>query len=233
MTKQTKAQRLAEFLIARQSCLGSDRFSMRDDDARREWDNYKEAAAELRRLDALNAALVEALEDFSSYVRDEQCATDGFVTYSNTQIHRLVFKARAALAKSKGADMTTDREVMQMALDAMDSDSPDIQLRAATTLRARLAQREEKPEPVAFGIIACNTGKICEVALSAEEVAEIHPRYIAPLYAEPQKRSWQGLTDEELCDVCEALGVTVAGPASEAINALFRAIEAKLKEKNA
>lgn len=37
----------------------------------------------------------------------------------------------------------TDRELMQQALDALDSDNPDIQLRAATALRARLAQ----PEP--------------------------------------------------------------------------------------
>lgn len=88
-TPQSKAQRLADWLVKLNV-----------------WSPVKtlntiEAAAELRRLDALNAELVEALEDFSSYVRDEQCATDGPVTYSNTVIHRLVFKARAALAKAK------------------------------------------------------------------------------------------------------------------------------------
>lgn len=84
MTEQTKAQRLADALDL-------------------VWTGglAPEAAAELRRLDALVGELVEALEDFSSYVRDEQCSTDGPVTYSNTQIHRLVFKARAALAKAK------------------------------------------------------------------------------------------------------------------------------------
>ena len=36
----------------------------------------------------------------------------------------------------------TDRELMQQALEAMESDNPDIQLRAAIALRARLAQPE-------------------------------------------------------------------------------------------
>ena len=38
----------------------------------------------------------------------------------------------------------TDRELMQMALDALDSDNPDVQLRIATALRARLAQPERE-----------------------------------------------------------------------------------------
>ena len=40
--------------------------------------------------------------------------------------------------------MTTLREAAQMALDALDSDNPDIQLRAATHLRAALAQPERE-----------------------------------------------------------------------------------------
>jgi hypothetical protein len=89
MTEQTKAQRLADefengVVVAHTN----------------QW--KEEAAFELRRLDALNAELVEALRDFSDYVRDEQSSTDGAVAYSNTQIHRLAFKARAALAKAEG-----------------------------------------------------------------------------------------------------------------------------------
>ncbi len=45
-------------------------------------------------------------------------------------------------------------------------------------------------------------------------------------------RLWKSLTEEELCDVAQSLGVHVAGPASDAINALSAAIEACLKEKN-
>lgn len=41
----------------------------------------------------------------------------------------------------------TDREAMKLALEALDSDNPDIQLRAAIALRDRLAAPE--PEPVA------------------------------------------------------------------------------------
>jgi hypothetical protein len=37
----------------------------------------------------------------------------------------------------------TDRELMQQALDALDSDNPDIQLRTAIALRERLAQPED------------------------------------------------------------------------------------------
>ena len=42
--------------------------------------------------------------------------------------------------------MTTLREAAQMALDALDSDNPDIQLRAATHLRAALAAPPEELE---------------------------------------------------------------------------------------
>ena len=100
MTEQNKALRLADQLEDESGgvVLG---FIPGQPVQEEELDCNFEAAAELRRLDALNAELVEALEDFSSYVRDEQCSTDGPVTYSNTQIHRLVFKARAALAKAK------------------------------------------------------------------------------------------------------------------------------------
>jgi len=41
--------------------------------------------------------------------------------------------------------MTTLREAAQQALEALDSDHPDVQLRAAVTLRAALAQPEQEP----------------------------------------------------------------------------------------
>ena len=46
--------------------------------------------------------LLEVLKAFSDYVRDEQMATDGAVTYSTTTINHLAFLARAAIAKAKG-----------------------------------------------------------------------------------------------------------------------------------
>ena len=64
--------------------------------------SYGYKAGDFERLTKLNAELVEALKDFSDYVRNEQNSTDGAVVYSNTQIHRLVFKARAAISKATG-----------------------------------------------------------------------------------------------------------------------------------
>lgn len=57
------------------------------------------------RLIAAAPELLRSLKDFSDYVRNEQNSTDGAVTYSNTQINRLVFYARAAIAKATGGDV--------------------------------------------------------------------------------------------------------------------------------
>jgi hypothetical protein len=40
-------------------------------------------------------------------------------------------------------------------------------------------------EPVAWGIIASNTGRLCMVELDADEVAEHNPKYVVPLYTTP------------------------------------------------
>ena len=132
----------------------------------------------------------------------------------------------------------TDRELMQMALDALtvfrewemgqdyNSNRETVLARAfkaEEALRTALAQGEQEP----FGYFKAEPFGWTDCAETDEGAIPLYERPVAPL-----QREWQGLTDEELCDVCEALGVTVAGPASEAINALFRAIEAKLKEKN-
>ncbi len=79
--------------------------------------------------------------------------------------------------------MTTLREAAQMALDALDNDNPDIQLRATTHLRKALAQPE---------------------------------------------REWQGLTDEERQECLYSDPIF-----GMAASTFARAIEAKLKEKNA
>jgi hypothetical protein len=99
----------------------------------------------------------------------------------------------------------TDRELMQQALDALDSDNPDIQLRTAIALRERLAQPEQ--EPVAkYSDIVSDGG--------------LDPRN---KFDDPPQRPWVGLTDEELSEL-SASGL--------ALWELWRAIEAKLKEKN-
>jgi hypothetical protein len=60
----------------------------------------------------------------------------------------------------------------------------------------------EMVEPVAWGIVASNTGRICQVELDAEEVADHNPTRIVPLYAAPRPR--KRLTDEEILDIGKA-----------------------------
>jgi len=43
-------------------------------------------------------------------------------------------------------------------------------------------------EPVAWGIIAGNTGRLCQVELDADEVADHKPQYIVPLFT--RSKSW-------------------------------------------
>jgi|GEM_PF-6023143 len=52
---------------------------------------------EINILDTSNHKMRVALQKFSDYVRDEQFATDGQVSYSTTQINHLVFLARSAM----------------------------------------------------------------------------------------------------------------------------------------
>jgi hypothetical protein len=55
------------------------------------------------RLIAAAPDLLEVLQEFTKYVHTEECSTDGAVTFSNNQINRLAFLARAAIAKATGA----------------------------------------------------------------------------------------------------------------------------------
>jgi hypothetical protein len=102
--------------------------------------------------------------------------------------------------------MTTLREAAQMALDALDSDNPDIQLRAATHLRAALAQPEQEPP--------CKTGSQC-VGNKCEWCAV-------------QEREWQGLTNQDY----EAMAEKYVTNCYFDTLKYAHAIEAKLKEKN-
>jgi len=52
--------------------------------------------------------------------------------------------------------------------------------------RARMAEQPAQQEPVAWGIIASNTGRICQVELDADEVEGHNPKHIVPLYTKDQ-----------------------------------------------
>ena len=133
----------------------------------------------------------------------------------------------------------TDRELMQQALDALESvfegegkgaDHWTVTggtyeavecMNAMRALRARLAQPE--PEPVAWmhewnGDVQINN-------LAAECYGEHWTR--TPLYTAPPQREWQGLTNEEQGEVAWSCGAMSADWLDFA-----RAIESKLRGKN-
>ena len=61
----------------------------------------------------------------------------------------------------------TDRELMQQALEALESDNPDIQLRAAIALRQALETEQESVECMC---VICKLGKREWVGLTDEEI---------------------------------------------------------------
>ena len=103
----------------------------------------------------------------------------------------------------------TDRELMQQALDALESDCGATKFGASEALRARLAQPE--PEPVAW----MYNGNLHEFDPSDWAEGEV-----IPLYTAPPQREWQGLTAKDLAEI----------PPNCYEGAIWA--DAKLKEKN-
>ena len=95
-------------------------------------------------------------------------------------------------------------------------------------LREALAEQPAQQKPVAWGIIASNTGRICQVELDADEIEGHNPKYIVPLYTSPPaSKPWVGLTDQEIEDLWNH-----HEPRFD-FYSFSCDIEAKLKEKNA
>lgn len=132
----------------------------------------------------------------------------------------------------------TDRELMQQALEAlsamlthmgMDEDEwnrPTFNQcrKAEAALRERLAQPEQKPVASVHIKDGCLVG-------SHRKDGEPFPdgEYgLWSLYTNPPRREWQGLTDEEIVRICTESWRTTPSDIFYA-----RAIEAKLREKNA
>jgi hypothetical protein len=112
----------------------------------------------------------------------------------------------------------TDRELMQMALDALANFDLDVRLKVIPALRARLAQ----PEP---------EGKYSDIVsdggLDPRRKFDVAPQRQQRTYT---LRKWQGLTDEEILEEYRQ----AYGDDGDLTDVYFaRAIEAALKAKNA
>ena len=140
----------------------------------------------------------------------------------------------------------TDREIMQMALEALevvtdtyDDNAVGIEIDAIIALHTRLAQPEQEP------VVVIKRNESGQITMQTPDGNPFDmSKYIgAKLYTAPQKREWQGLTDEEIYE-CEKVGAihyqrhkcSVRGqqltPADDPQWHFAGAIEAKLKEKN-
>ena len=114
---------------------------------------------------------------------------------------------------------TQEREVMQMALEALEYPGPswlESRQKAAESLRAALAQPEQ--EPVAY---------LCENAVGHKYFRWKKPTSVfkpIPLYTAPPQREWVGLTPEEAREISLANRPYVVD--------MIAALEARLKEKN-
>jgi hypothetical protein len=93
-------------------------------------------------------------------------------------------------------------------------------------LYTKAQPKQEQGEPVAWGVIASNTGRLCQVELDFAEVEDLSPKWVMPLYTTPQQRTWVGLMDEEI----DYQAKKYDHGFYFALGALWA--EAKLKEKN-
>jgi hypothetical protein len=135
--------------------------------------------------------------------------------------------------------MTTLREVLQQALEAMEQDNPAGRSATIIALKAALAQEEQGPvlvvekEPDYM-----SRGHFYEGSKSFIDPTEVWKLPIGTkLYTHPPRREWQGLTTQEAtsltdtvprgtfygCDAGTGLGIWIAAVA---------AAERALKEKN-
>ena len=116
--------------------------------------------------------------------------------------------------------ITLTREEAQQVLDALECMNEGALNAEIKLLRARLSQPES--EPVAWTV----GGLITD--FSRDFSAYKTKTYTRPLYTAPPQREWQGLTDEEVMSLLPGAVRLPPGWADT-----VRAIEAKLKEKNA
>lgn len=124
------------------------------------------------------------------------------------------------------------REAMKLALEALESDPIShaglvSRKQAITALRQAL---ETEQEPVLW-LKTWSDGSVSVLKTKSHAFAD---HELEPLYTEPPKREWVGLTDEEIHDLIY-VSQKIDASNSPWFDCLgfYRAIEEKLKEKNA
>lgn len=132
------------------------------------------------------------------------------------------------------------QQIIEAACDAVAFNGGTVQMEAhvRAALETSLAALRAEPDvqPVAWGVIASNTGRICQVELDADEVEGHNPKHTIPLYAAPQ--SAVPLTEVQIFKALDSTIDDVANakhdPESwETIVSMVRAIEQAhgIKEK--
>ena len=99
---------------------------------------------------------------------------------------------------------------------------------AITALKERLAQPEQEPVAWAmdYDIESVLSGFSTSLMGTAMRIESAFPKHrVKLLYTTPPQRTWVGLTDEELNQICNSLDYY-------GDRGLVELIEAKLKEKN-
>ena len=131
--------------------------------------------------------------------------------------------------------MTKD-EALKIALDAlqqiahvsaMDYEYQQWAVEAITAIKEALAQPEQEP----IGYASEGAAKRLTTVKQAHEQIRNFRLFThdVPLYTAPQ-RTWVGLTDEEIVELHHEIKVQLMG--TYKTEDIYRAIEAKLKEKN-
>lgn len=114
----------------------------------------------------------------------------------------------------------TDRELMQQALDALESiawPKGSAVFLTITALRERLAQPEQEQKPTVKQSLTVEQPEQEPVAYERDK------DNLSYMFTAPQPRQWQGLTDEDYTELSRNFAVN---------RYQSKAIEAKLKEKN-
>ena len=118
------------------------------------------------------------------------------------------------------------KEALKLALEAFDSmigRKPERVEQAITAIKEALAQPEQEPvaffDPQSEGFYWAKPTKVIPPV-----TVDVEP---LPLYTTPPQRTWTELTDEEIWTVLQFRGYN-----TDTIE-IAKAIEAKLKEKNA